>query len=336
MLRRISLVILIVAALGAGAVIAAEGQKEKAKTKEQADKSQKEKENVWTEPSQGLFPVEVYSGEGGYLGVYLEEVTSDRTKELGLREERGAIVMKVVSGSPAEKSGLKENDVIVSFNGRRVDSVRELQRLLNETPADRSIQIEVIRGGARQTVAATLSKRSFHGFGGTLSQGVDDKFFKQRDGMEELKRSEDWLKQYQGRIDSFPRDFGDFTFVNPGDYALFGGTRLGISAESLTDQLAEFFGVKDNKGALVASVQENSPAAKAGLKAGDVIIAVDNERVENVRGLIKALSQKKEGTIAMKVVRNRTEQTINVTLEKSEPLTPKRRAIAYRHPMLVV
>ena len=336
MLRRISLVILIIASLGVGAVIAAEAQKEKAKAKEQADKSQKDKEKVWSEPSQGLFPVEVYSGEGGYLGVYLEEVTSERTKELGLTEERGAIVMKVVSASPAERAGLQENDVIVSFNGRRVDSVRELQRLLNETPADRSVQIEVIRGGSRQSVAATLSKRSVHGFGGALSQGFDDNFFKQRENLDELKRSEELLKQYQGKMDSFPRDFGDFTFVNPGEYAFFGGTRLGISAESLTDQLAEFFGMKDNKGALVASVQENSPAAKAGLKAGDVIIAVDSERVENVRGLIKALSEKKEGTIALKVVRNRSEQTINVTLEKSEPLAPKRRAVAYRHPALIV
>ena len=336
MLRRISLVILIIASLGAGAVIAAETQKEKAKAKEQADKTQKDKEKGWSEPSQGLFPVEVYSGEGGYLGVYLEEVTSERTKELGLTEERGAIVMKVVSASPAEKAGLKENDVIVSFNGRRVDSVRELQRLLNETPADRSVQIEVVRGGSRHSVAATLSKRSVHGFGGTWSQGFDDKLFKQRENLDELKRSEELLKQYQGKIDAFPRDFGDFTFVNPGEYAFFGGTRLGISAESLTDQLAEFFGVKDNKGALVASVQENSPAAKAGLKAGDVIIAVDSERVENVRGLIKALSEKKEGTIALKVIRNRSEQTINVTLEKSEPLAPKRRAVAYRQPVLIV
>jgi membrane-associated protease RseP (regulator of RpoE activity) len=336
MLRRISLVILMIAALGAGAVIAAESQKDKAKTKESSDsKAQKEKDKT-SEPAQGLFPVELLSGEAGYLGVYLEEVTPERTRELGLTEERGAIVMKVVADSPAAKSGLKENDVIVSFNGRRVDSVREMQRLLNETPAERSVQIEVIRGGGRQTVAATLSKRSFHGFGGTLGQGFDDKVFKQREGWDELKRSEDMLNWYKGRADMFPRDFGDFTFVNPGEFALFGGTRLGISAESLTDQLAEFFGVKDNKGALVASVQENSPAAKGGLKAGDVIIAVDNERVENVRGLIKALSEKKEGTIALKVVRNRSEQTVTVTLEKPETLTPRKRAIAYRQATLVV
>src|SRR5262249_25110503 len=220
MLRRISLVIIIIAALGAGAVIAGEAQKEKAKAKDQTDsKSQKDKEKALADSSQGLFPVEVVSGEVGYLGVYLEEVTSERTKELGLTEERGAIVMKVVADSPAEKAGLKENDVIVSFNGRRVDSVRELQRLLNETPADRSVQIEVIRGGAKQMLAATLSKRSFHGFGGTLNQGFDDKFFQQKEGMESLKRSEDLLKQYKNQADAFPRDFGDFTFVNPGEYA---------------------------------------------------------------------------------------------------------------------
>lgn len=331
MLRRISLVTLLIAVVGAGVVIAGAAQKDKPKAKDQTEtKEQKEKEKSLFDSSPGW--LELAAGEGGYLGVYLEEVTPDRTKELGLKEERGAIVMKVVAGSPAEKSGLKENDVIVSFNGRRVDSVRELQRLLNETPSDRSVQIEVVRAGSRQTLATTLAKRSLQGFG-QFGGGLDEKFMKQREesmkGVEEsLKRSEEALKEYKGRLDPLPRDFGDFTFVNPGEFAFFGGTRLGISAESLTDQLAEFFGVKDSKGALVASVGENSPAAKAGIKAGDVIIAVDNEKVDSVRTLIKALSVKQEGTVAVKIVRNRAEQTINVTIEKREPPTPRRRAVA--------
>jgi C-terminal processing protease CtpA/Prc len=242
-------------------------------------------------------------------------------------------VMKVVADSPAEKSGLKENDVIVSFNGRRVDSVRELQRLLNETPAERSVQIEVIRAGSRQTLATTLAKRSLQSFR-MLGPGFDEKFTKQNEesmkrAEESLKRSEEALKQYQGKLDALPRDFGDFAFVNPGEFAFFGGTRLGVSAESLTDQLAEFFGVKDSKGALVAAVEENGSAAKAGIKAGDVIIAVDNEKVDSVRALIKALSGKTEGTVAVKIVRNRAEQTINVTLEKRAPTTPRRRAVVY-------
>lgn len=335
MLRRISLITLLIAALGAGVAIAnSSAQKDKAKSKDQAEsKEQKDKEKDKTlfGSSPGALTFELGAGDGGYLGVYLEEVTPERTKELGLKEERGAVVMKVVAESPAEKSGLKENDVIVSFNGRRVDSVRELQRLLNETPAERSVQIEVIRAGSRQTLATTLAKRSLQGFK-MLGPGFDEKFTRQNEeswkrAEESLKRSEEIFKQYQGNLKAPPRDFGDFTFVNPGEFALFGGTRLGISAESLTDQLAEFFGVKDSKGVLVASVEENSAAAKAGIKAGDVIVAIDNDNIDSVRALLKALSGKTEGTIAVKLVRNRAEQTVNVTLEKREPTTPRRRAL---------
>lgn len=334
MLRRISLITLLIAALGAGVAIANNSaQKDRAKSKEQAEsKEQKEKDKTLFGSSPGALTFELGAGEGGYLGVYLEEVTPERTKELGLKEERGAVVMKVVADSPAEKSGLKENDVIVSFNGRRVDSVRELQRLLQETPADRSVQIEVIRAGSRQTLATTLAKRSLQGFR-MLGPGFDEKFTKQNEESmkrweESLKRSEEALKQSQGKLEALPRHFGDFAFVNPGEFAFFGGTRLGISAESLTDQLAEFFGVQDSKGVLVASVEENSAAAKAGIKAGDVIVAVDNEKVDSVRTLVKALSGKTEGTIAVKLVRNRAEQTVTVTLEKREPTTPRRRAVA--------
>ena len=332
MLRRISLITLLTVALGAGVVAAGSAvQKDKAKTKDQIEsKEQKDKDKSVLDSSPGLFALELGAGEGGYLGVYLEEVTPDRAKELNLKEERGAIVMKVVTDSPADKSGLKENDVIVSFNGRRVDSVRELQRLLNETPADRSVQIEVIRAGSRQTLATTLAKRSLQSFK-MLGPGFDEKFTKQNEeamkrAQESFKKSEEAFKQE--KWDTLPRDFGDFTFVNPGEFSFFGGTRLGISAESLTDQLAEFFGVKDGKGVLVAAVEENGSAAKAGIKAGDVIIGVDNEKVDSVRALVKAFSSKTEGAVAVKIIRNRVEQTINVSIEKREPTTPRRRAVA--------
>lgn len=334
MLRRISLITLLIAALGAGVAIANSAvQNEKAKSKDQTEsKEPKEKDKTLFVSPSGALTFELGSGEGGYLGVYLEEVTPERSKELGLTEERGAIVMKVVAESPAAKSGLKENDVIVSFNGRRVDSVRELQRLLSETPADRSVQIEVIRAGSRQTLATTLAKRSLQSFR-MLGQGFDERFSKETEesmkrAEESLKRSEEALKQYRGKIETLPRNFGDFSFVNPGEFSFFGGTHLGITAESLTDQLAEFFGVKDSKGVLVASVDESTAAAKAGIKAGDVIVGIDNEKVDSVIALLKALSGKTEGTIAVKLVRNRAEQTVTVTLEKREPATPRRRAVA--------
>src|SRR5215471_1391108 len=111
--------------------------------------------------------------DGSYLGVFLEEVTSDRMKELGLSHERGAIIMKVIKDSPAEKAGLKENDVIVSFNGRPVDSVREFERLLGETPAGRNVAIEVLRNGNRQTFSAVVSKRDNLGLARNYMENAD-------------------------------------------------------------------------------------------------------------------------------------------------------------------
>ena len=323
MLRRFYIVCALVTALGAGLVVASgdTGQKEKDKEKEKTENKLKEKDKSWAVAGEApqAFTFSGF-GEGGYLGVFLEEVTPERMKELGLSEERGAIIMKVVKDSPAEKAGLKENDVIVSYNGRRIDTVGEFQRLLNETPADRAVTIEVIRGGSRQNLTATLNKRS--NYVGLFRPEFNENFWKEN--QEAMKKAEESMKKHQELFKSMPRGFGTYSFVAPGEWAFFYGDRLGVGVESLTSQLGEFFGVKDGHGVLVTEVRENSAAEKAGLKAGDVIIAVDNEKVDNVNALRMALGKKEEGAVAIKVIRNRSEQTINVTLEKpAQQLIPR-------------
>lgn len=334
MLKRFYLVSMLVVALGAGAAVAASvvDQKDKQKEKTATTDSEKNKERYKTSiapasESRAFFGM-VY-GEGSYIGVFLEEVTPERVKELGLSEERGAIVMKVVEGGPAEKAGIKENDVVVSFNSRRVDSVRELQRLLSETPAERSISIEVIRGDNRQTLNATLSKRS-NEFQLLRPEPADKEAMKRAE--QAFKDSTEAYKGLQGKLLKFPPDFGNFAFVAPGQHSFFSGSRLGISVESVTDQLAEYFGVKDGNGVLIAHVDEGGAAAKAGLKAGDVIIAIDSERIDSVNALLKALSKRESGSAAVKILRNRTEQTVNVTIEKREqlPSTRRRASVATR------
>jgi serine protease Do len=302
--------------------VLADGQsdKEKKEQKEKAESEAKERDAalLWG-PG---FSINAIAGNEGYLGVYLEEVSSDRAKELGLSEERGAIVMKVVSGSPAEKAGLKENDVILSFNGRRVDSVRELQRMLGDTPVGRTVALEVARGGSKQTISATVTKRTpvsnlytFKGSPGDETwwrglQGADA--LKQADAARKLQEQ---LEQSRMRIG----ELGNFNFIGPSRFMFHRGSRLGVAVESLTDQLGEYFGVKSGRGVLVAEVTENGPAAKAGLKAGDVITGIDGQKTESVPDLMKAISKKEEGSMVLTIVRNRQEQSITVNLEKPEP-----------------
>ncbi|HXG95016.1 MAG TPA: PDZ domain-containing protein [Blastocatellia bacterium] len=336
MLRRFYLITSLATALAVGLVVAhgETAQKDKQKEKEKTEEKEKDKEKPFFVYGDGprVFAINSMFGEGSYLGVFLEDVTPERMKELGLSEERGAVIMKVVKGSPAERAGLKENDVVVSYNGRRIDSVREFQRLLSETPAGRNVTIEVIRGGSHQTVAATLSKNTPSTT--WIRPEFNDEFWKKNE--EALKRaeearklSEEKMKELQEKWKKNPPDFGSFAFDAPGRYMFFSGKRMGIGVESLTPQLAEFFGVKDGKGVLVTEVEENSPAAKAGVKAGDVITAIDNEPVDSVRSLMSAMSKKQEGTVTLSVLRNRAEQTFTLTIEKREvPRAPRARLSA--------
>jgi PDZ domain-containing secreted protein len=338
MRKRLYLFVSLFAALGLsvalGSVFAA--QKEKAKEKTRTPEAQSKTESETPQ----VYTMSGFAGSGSYLGVYLEEVTPERAKELGLSEERGAMVSRVVEGSPAEKAGLKENDCIVSFNDRRIDSVGELQRLLSETPAGRNVKLEVVRGGSRQTITAAMSKRaSSFAYAFNAPEWNGQAWAQTEEGRKQLeenrKQMEAWRKQYQDQLrqhqDEFKNmpNFGNFNFDGPGNFVYFSGFRLGISAESLTNQLAEFFGVKDGHGVLVASVKEESPAARGGLKAGDVIIAVDDQKIESLNTLVTALAGK-EGNVTLKIIRNHAEQTVTVTLEKRDTPPPVRRVTTSR------
>jgi serine protease Do len=338
MLKRHYIILSLIILASVNAALAQEAATAQGKEKEK----EKAKEKEWALVSPDLAPLRFSFGSDGYLGIYLEEVTPEKMKDLNLREERGAVIMKVAEGSPAEKAGLKENDVIVSFNSRRVDTVRELQRLLGETPAGRTVSFEVVRGGNTQTLSATLSKRAsnFKFFDGNNSnfklaeQGLAlaDKNMRfhelTRERAEEMRKLQNNLKLLQ------PKEFGSFNFNLMG---LAGGARLGVSVQSLTEQLGSYFGVKDGEGVLVTEVANDSAAAKAGLKAGDVILEIDDQKVKNINDLMSTLAKKEEGQVVLKVLRNRDDKKLTVTLEKRE-LRPgkKRSALSFSQTVNVI
>jgi membrane-associated protease RseP (regulator of RpoE activity) len=94
--------------------------------------------------------------------------------------------------------------------------------------------------------------------------------------------------------------------------------RIGISTTQLTKQLADYFGVADGQGVLVTSVADDSPAAKAGLKAGDVITGIDGEKLDSAGDLARGINKKKDGDVTLTVIRNKNQRTINVT-PKTDP-----------------
>src|SRR6266851_5834670 len=95
---------------------------------------------------------------GTFLGVSVEDISKENLSRYGLREVRGVGVTQVLKDSPAEKAGLKKDDVILRFDGESVTSARKLTRLVGEASADQTVRLTISHGGSEQEVSATLAK----------------------------------------------------------------------------------------------------------------------------------------------------------------------------------
>ena len=245
--------------------------------------------------------VTVLVDEGpSWLGVETNEVSSDVVKELKLPAERGVVIRSVTPDSPAAKAGLKENDVITAVNGQQVEGAAQFRRMIHEIPSGRTISLSLWRDGRTQTISVTLGKAE--------------------------ERHQEWMHAAPGafafrmpdvQIPEIPSiDLG-------GDFSVLAGgrARLGIDAEEIDGQLGSYFGAPDGEGILVRSVNAGSAAEKAGIKAGDVITTVGGERVHTVGDLREKLAKAEDKPVAVGVLRNRKEMTLNVELPKRAPKT---------------
>ena len=221
-----------------------------------------------------------------FLGVGLREVDSTRAKELKLKEERGAEITSVQADSPAEKAGFQKGDVVLDYNGQHVEGAEQFGRLVRETPPGRTVKVGVWRNGGSQTLTATVAAKNSKALGEMLG------------GLRGLNPSE-------LNIPEIPRVF-----------TMTRSAMLGVDAEGIEGQLAQFFGVK--QGVLVRSVFKNTPAEKAGLKAGDVVTKVDGTDVGSTSELTSALRARTGKSFPLTVMREKRESAINVTLDAAE------------------
>lgn len=275
---------------------------------------------------------------GSFLGIVGEEVSKETVGELNLPGEYGALVTQVVEESAASKAGLQEKDVIVAYNGTRVESMAMLRRLISETPAGRTVDLTVIRNGSQQRISAELASRSMSDlYGKSL-------FVVNPEGELEMPESLD----FEGFENIFPEGFEegmeprfqeleerlmeiDKNFDGSGQYLTFSGINdelpgkliLGVTAQSLSGQLAGYFGLKEGQGgALLSHIHEGYPAKRDGLHAGDVVLAIDDETIDNVGDLPEIISRK-EGIIMVKLLREGVEMVVPVDLGSRSDLPEK-------------
>ena len=237
-------------------------------------------------------PRRIQLGTGGFLGVELGEVNRDTAARLKLRDERGALIEGVTSGSGAAQAGLQKNDVIVKWDGERIDSASEMSRQIRETPAGRSVRLGVIRDGREIEVNVTLGERT----------SIANRFVVTPATAAPVRIRPERVRSVRIRPEVVVRRLE--------------GRNLGVSLQGMTPQLAEYFGLSKRSGALVIFVFADSPAAKAGLKAGDVILSVGAEQVEGPSDVRRALTDKSDGAVEFKILRDKQEQTLRVQLEK--------------------
>lgn len=237
--------------------------------------------------------------ERSFLGVETEDIKRDNMSRYGLSEPRGVGIRNVLKDSPAERAGLKTNDVILKFDGERVGSARKLQRLVGETAPEHGVKLTISRGGSEQEVAVTIGENRF-----TMPH-VATMQFPGGDGWRgEFEKMQPFEKMLPG-AQSFTMAFGS-------------SRRIGATISTLTKQLGDYFGVTQGGGLLVSSVTADSPAAKAGLRAGDVITEVEGERIEKVGDFFRAMNKKKEGDVALTVIRDKRPLSLRVTPEQRQ------------------
>lgn len=232
-----------------------------------------------------------------YLGIGALEVTPERAKALNLKEERGVEVARVEEDSPAAKAGVKQGDVVLEYNGENVEGVDQFIRMVHETPPGRQVKMTVWRNGANQDLTVTVGAR--------------------RNTVIETPNGPVTVPVIPPLPPMPPFDVPRFEMS-------YQSPLIGIEGESLAPQgqLADFFGVQD--GVLVKSVLRNSPAERAGIKAGDVIVKVDNSKVTSTREITGVLrSNRTKSTFTLTVVRNKKEMPVTVTLPERRGRGPQ-------------
>lgn len=203
--------------------------------------------------------VAAVDGDGTpWIGIYTQRIEPNLQEAFDLGRADGVVIVDVMKDSPADKAGLHRKDIVISVDGRKIETPEELSTYVAEDKPGDTTTIIVYRDGKEDPVRVVIGNRP------------GKKFDAARSGYGDNLR-----KYFQMQ-------------TSPSGY-------IGTQIIDLNDQLAEYFAVPDGGGTLVTEVEKDSPAEKAGLKAGDVIVAVDGKTVAESQDLVDIIGDKEKG-----------------------------------------
>lgn len=225
------------------------------------------------------------------IGLSIRDVTGEDAVKAKMAQPSGVYVESVVEGSPASKAGVQMGDIIVDFDGERVRSASHFMRLVQESVPNRQVSAVVMRGTSKQTLTVVP----------------------QAGGAFNILSNDTRRRLQESQQNQLPRDF-DLRFDPEAlrNRATATGRTLGVTVSPLTNQLATHFGVK--QGVLVSSVASDSAAASAGIRAGDVITAVNGQNISNSADITRALRETSGDSVDIAVTRDRKSLSLKATL----------------------
>ena len=228
-----------------------------------------------------------YAGEQAYLGVILQPLTVDLKESMDVKRDlRGVLISDIIDESPAEKYGLEDGDIIIEIGGDEVVSVKSAVSAIKSCSPGDEVKIVVLRDGDEKKVfSVTLGERE-----------------------EEEEDYESFDFEFLPHIDPHLK-----MMRHEQGY-------LGVRLEDIsTSDLGDYFGVEEGEGVLVVEVVDDSPAEKAGLKAGDVILEFDGNKISSTDQLVKYVRKADPGEdVEVTYKRKRRTKTIEIELGKTD------------------
>jgi Do/DeqQ family serine protease len=201
--------------------------------------------------------------ERGWVGVSIQDLTPELAKKFHADGQKGALIADVVKGGPADKAGLKKDDVIIAYRGKEVTDSSVLRDEVANTPIGAESKVTILRDGKKEDVTVKVDNLDMS----TKVMGAAIK------------------------------------------------NRLGGEFRDLTDQEREKYGIDPGQGVVITSLDKTGPLKKAGFEVGDMILAVNDQPVQGVDGLVQLVtSLKPNQKISLLALDHRTGNTGSILI----------------------